>query len=353
MLKPRSEWPDPRRAKADLVAEMEAAVKAIPGNNYEFTQPIQMRFNELISGVRSDLAVKIFGDDLDTLLELGRGRGEVVEGVDGAADTKAEQITGSADALGAARSRQAGAVGPERQRRAGSRGDRDRRRGSGNSVRGRPAIPDRGAPARAAARRPRCVAPVADPAGRGRRWRRFRSAGRGRRAWRSRRARTRSAARTASDASWSRPTCAAATLPASSSEVQERVGAEVELPEGYWIQYGGTFEQLISATQRLVDRGAAGVGADLRPAVRDLRLGQGRGDRVQRRAAGVDRRRILDLDARHTALDQRRRWLHRPFGRGGAQWRADGGLHPQAARRRRAARSRDHRGRWLATARQC
>ncbi|HQY36921.1 MAG TPA: CusA/CzcA family heavy metal efflux RND transporter, partial [Pseudomonadota bacterium] len=94
MLKPREQWPDPRKPKAQLVAEMEAAVKAIPGNNYEFTQPIQMRFNELISGVRSDLAVKIYGDDLGTLLELGEGVAGIVESVPGAADAKAEPISG-------------------------------------------------------------------------------------------------------------------------------------------------------------------------------------------------------------------------------------------------------------------
>jgi len=73
-LKPRSEWPDPNRSKADLVAAIEKRVEQIPGNNYEFTQPIQMRFNELISGVRSDLGIKIFGDDLDTLLSIRHRR---------------------------------------------------------------------------------------------------------------------------------------------------------------------------------------------------------------------------------------------------------------------------------------
>ena len=60
MLKPRDQWPDPDRSKADLVAAMQEAVEQVSGNNYEFTQPIQMRFNELISGVRSDVAVKVF-----------------------------------------------------------------------------------------------------------------------------------------------------------------------------------------------------------------------------------------------------------------------------------------------------
>lgn len=94
MLKPRSEWPDPKKSKQQLVAEMEKAAKEIPGNNYEFTQPIQMRFNELISGVRSDLAVKVFGDDLDTLLQSAEALEEIIKNIPGAADTKIEQATG-------------------------------------------------------------------------------------------------------------------------------------------------------------------------------------------------------------------------------------------------------------------
>jgi cobalt-zinc-cadmium resistance protein CzcA len=94
MLKPRAEWPDPNRPKADLVAAMEKRAAAVPGNNYEFTQPIQMRFNELISGVRSDLGVKIFGDDLDTLLSVAAKVQSVVQGVAGAADVRTEQVSG-------------------------------------------------------------------------------------------------------------------------------------------------------------------------------------------------------------------------------------------------------------------
>jgi cobalt-zinc-cadmium resistance protein CzcA len=94
MLKPLSEWPDPSRPKADLVADMQAAVMKIPGNNYEFTQPIQMRFNELISGVRSDVAVKVFGDDMDVMNPTAGEIAEVLEGIPGAADVKVEQITG-------------------------------------------------------------------------------------------------------------------------------------------------------------------------------------------------------------------------------------------------------------------
>ncbi|MFZ5861355.1 MAG: efflux RND transporter permease subunit [Nitrospirota bacterium] len=94
MLKPRSEWPDPKRPKADLVRAMEARVKQVPGNNYEFTQPIQMRFNELISGVRSDVAVKIFGDDMDVLMTTGESVEDVLGTIPGASDVKVEQVTG-------------------------------------------------------------------------------------------------------------------------------------------------------------------------------------------------------------------------------------------------------------------
>ena len=94
MLKDRKDWPDPRKPRTRLVAEMQEAVEQIPGNNYEFTQPIQMRFNELLSGVRADIAIKIFGDDLDELLRIGQSVEEVVSQIDGAADVGVEQVTG-------------------------------------------------------------------------------------------------------------------------------------------------------------------------------------------------------------------------------------------------------------------
>ena len=84
----------PEIIKAELVAEMEEAVAKLPGNNYEFTQPIQMRFNELISGVRSDLGIKVFGDDLQQLEATANAISEVVEGIDGAADVRVEQVSG-------------------------------------------------------------------------------------------------------------------------------------------------------------------------------------------------------------------------------------------------------------------
>ncbi|OEH46283.1 Cobalt-zinc-cadmium resistance protein CzcA [Legionella parisiensis] len=94
MLKPRNEWPNPKKSKQQLVQEIEQAVKQIPGNNYEFTQPIQMRFNELISGVRSDVAVKVFGDDMPTLLKTADAISAELKKVPGASDVKVEQVSG-------------------------------------------------------------------------------------------------------------------------------------------------------------------------------------------------------------------------------------------------------------------
>ena len=94
ILKPQAQWRKQFRTKAELVTAMEIAVKQVPGNNYEFTQPIQMRFNELLSGVRADVAVKVFGDDQEVLLGLGGQLEKLLETIPGAADVKAEILTG-------------------------------------------------------------------------------------------------------------------------------------------------------------------------------------------------------------------------------------------------------------------
>ena len=94
MLKPRDQWPDPDLPKAELVRRIEEAVRRLPGNNYEFTQPIQMRFNELIAGVRSDVAVKVFGDDFATMNATADQIAGILRTVEGAADVKVEQTEG-------------------------------------------------------------------------------------------------------------------------------------------------------------------------------------------------------------------------------------------------------------------
>lgn len=94
MLKPKSEWPDPSLSKNALTAQIQKAVSSVPGNNYEFTQPIQMRFNELISGVRSDVAVKVFGDDMDVMNNTAKEISEILSKIQGGEDIKVEQTTG-------------------------------------------------------------------------------------------------------------------------------------------------------------------------------------------------------------------------------------------------------------------
>lgn len=98
MLKPESEWPTSqgasRRTRAELLAAIQQEVEKLPGNNYEFSQPIQLRFNELISGVRSDVAVKIFGDDMDVLNKTAAEVSETLGKIPGAAEVKVEQTTG-------------------------------------------------------------------------------------------------------------------------------------------------------------------------------------------------------------------------------------------------------------------
>lgn len=94
MLKPRDEWPNPNKTKEQFVGELEAMVMPIPGNRYEFLQPIQMRFNELLAGVRAELAIKVFGDDFETLASLGAKIEQAIEGVDGIRDIQVEQTKG-------------------------------------------------------------------------------------------------------------------------------------------------------------------------------------------------------------------------------------------------------------------
>ncbi|HVE08979.1 MAG TPA: CusA/CzcA family heavy metal efflux RND transporter [Paraburkholderia sp.] len=94
MLKPANAWPDPRKTHDQLRSEIEAALSELPGNAYEFSQPIQLRFNELISGVRSDVALKLFGDDMTVLSDTGNRLAAALEQVPGATEVKVEQTAG-------------------------------------------------------------------------------------------------------------------------------------------------------------------------------------------------------------------------------------------------------------------
>jgi cobalt-zinc-cadmium resistance protein CzcA len=263
MLKPREQWPDPRKSKAQIVAEIEAAMKQLPGNNYEFTQPIQMRMNELISGVRADVAVKLYGDDLETLTEVGKQIEAVAKTVPGAADVKLEQTTGlplltivpDRQALvryglnpGAVQDTVATAVGGEVAGRL-FEGDRrfdivvrlpERLRqdpaaladlpiplgGSDNSDESSRAVAwsggaPRTVPLREVAKIETTLGPNQINREDGKRRVVVTANVRGR------------------------------DLGGFVGELQDKIDAGVELPTGYWIDYGGTFEQLISASQRL------------------------------------------------------------------------------------------------------
>ncbi len=94
ILRPRNEWPDRTVSKAELIARIEARLAHLIGNGYEFTQPIQMRFNELIAGVRGDVAIKVYGDDLEGLAAAAGRIARVLQSIDGAADVKVEQTGG-------------------------------------------------------------------------------------------------------------------------------------------------------------------------------------------------------------------------------------------------------------------
>jgi cobalt-zinc-cadmium resistance protein CzcA len=94
ILKPQSQWPDPKLTKDDLLEKVEKAVRELPGNSYEFSQPIQMRFNELLAGVRGDIAVKVFGDDFTPLLQAADQIAAILRATKGATDVKVEQASG-------------------------------------------------------------------------------------------------------------------------------------------------------------------------------------------------------------------------------------------------------------------
>ena len=255
MLKPPSEWPDPARSKADLAKAMQAAVEQIPGNNYEFTQPIQMRFNELISGVRSDVAVKVFGDDLDTLLKSGEEIAEVLEKIPGAADVKVEQVSGlpvltvhidrpriSRYGLNVADVQEVVevAIGGKQ---AGQVFEGDRR--FDLLVR----LPERQREDLEAIKR----LPIPLPAGGG--------AGDGRKAGyvtlgEIARFEVAPGPNQISRENGKRRVVVTANvrgrdLGSFIAEAQDRIQAGIRLPEGYWLGYGGTFEQLASAAKRL------------------------------------------------------------------------------------------------------
>jgi cobalt-zinc-cadmium resistance protein CzcA len=247
MLKPRAQWPDPHMTKAGLVEKVRAVVATVPGANYDITQPIQERFNDLIAGTRSDLAIKVFGDDLETLLSVANRVAGVTSSVPGSADVRVEQLLGLPLASVEARPKDLARYGvrPEALRdtvqaavggaSAGSLVQGDRRfeivirlsepwRTRVNRLE-RLAIPTseegRTVPLKA----------VAD-------------------------IRLRQAPDQINREDGKRRVVVAANVSGRDlgsfvAQVQQEIGRKVKVPSGYWIEYGGAFEQFQSAVQRL------------------------------------------------------------------------------------------------------
>ncbi|AOF98760.1 heavy metal efflux pump, CzcA family protein (plasmid) [Blastomonas sp. RAC04] len=247
IMKPRDQWPDPRKPKMQLVAEMNAAVEQIPGSRYEFIQPIQMRFNELIAGVRSDVAIRIYGDDLEELASAADAVLGVVGTIEGCEDAQAEQVTGLPflqvlpDRAALARlglnvaDVQAVVSAATGGTPAGQIFDGDRRFNIvvrlPETLRQNPDVLARlpiklpggagSVPLSEVAVIERTTGPNQISREDGKRRAVVTTNVRGR------------------------------DLGSFIAELQQRVGAEVDLPAGYWIDYGGTFEQLQSASTRL------------------------------------------------------------------------------------------------------
>lgn len=94
VLKPQDQWPDPHESKQSFIKRLEADISKLVGNAYEFSQPIQMRFNELIAGVRSDVAVKVYGDDFESMERTAARIASTLQSIPGASGVRAEQTKG-------------------------------------------------------------------------------------------------------------------------------------------------------------------------------------------------------------------------------------------------------------------
>ena len=254
MLKERAAWPDPNKGVAVLNQELQGVIADLPGNRYELTQPIRMRFNELISGVRSDLAIKIYGDDLTLLAESAEQIEAVVSNIPGASDVRSEQVTGLpvltvipdrarlshyglavADVHDTLRIALAGEV-------AGQLFAGDRRfdlvvrlpEALRNNIDALSRLPIELPAARAAGAANAHAIPLSEVA----------------------EIRFITGPNQISRENGKRRIFVTANVPERDlgsfvQDAKRAIAANVQLPDGYWLAYGGTFEQLISATKRL------------------------------------------------------------------------------------------------------
>ena len=347
MLKPMSDWPEPRKSRDELLAAVQKAVDKVPGNNYEFSQPIQMRFNELISGVRSDVAVKIFGDDMDVLNKTGEEVSSMLQKIPGASEVKVEQTTGlpmltvNIDRQKAARyglnvadiqDTVATAIGG---REAGTLFEGDRRfdilvrlpeslRNDMESMKRLPIPLPRATGSTGGAEGRTNFIQLAEVAS-------FelapgpnqvsRENGK-RRIVVSANVRGRDVGSFVADA--------------------EAALAQVKIPTGYWTRH---IREPSIGHAAFADRRAGVAAAGLRAAVRHVRQRQGRLAGLHRDSVRADRRHPGAVAARHSSVDFRCRGLHRAVRCGRAQWPGDDFLHPQPARGRNAAGRSHPRGR--------
>ena len=251
MLKPKDQWPDPNLSRDELIRQVQESAAQLPGSNYEFSQPIELRFNELISGVRSDIAIKVFGDDMEVLNSTAAQIAQVLGQVPGASAVNVEQTTGLPVLTIAIDRAQAARFGLSMQevqdavavavggRDAGTLFQGDRRfsivvrlpetlRGDIDAIKQLPiALPARDGevvnqiPLGSIATLETTVGPNQFSRENGKRRVVVTSNVLGR------------------------------DIGSFVAQAQERMQGEVQVPAGYWVEWGGTFEQLQSATSRL------------------------------------------------------------------------------------------------------
>ena len=328
MLKPVDQWPEPRKTRDQLLAAIRDAAAGVPGNNYEFSQPIQLRFNELISGVRSDVAVKLFGDDNEVLNRTATQIAAALQSVPGATEVKVEQTTGL-PMLSVNIDRAKATRWPEHERGSGSGRHGHRRTRGRHALPGRPPLRHPGSLARGRASGRRgpaspsdCVAQghgadLVRPARRGGIARPVARAqpgvARGREAPR-RRQRKRDGARPR----LVRRRCPRCVVGGQDScRVLGRLGRNVRATRvGIEAPPGGR---------------AAGAADGLRPAVHDVRQPEGRSAGLHRHSVRAHWRRARAVDARHPDVDLGGGRFHRTLRRRRAERSRHAVVHPQPA----------------------
>ncbi len=327
ILKPQDQWPDPKLSKAALLELIAETARELPGNNYEFTQPIQMRFNELLAGVRGDLAVKVFGDEFEPLLRSAGQIANILRTTKGATDVKIEQAGGLSvldisvnkaeiarrglslasvqDVIGTAiGGRHAGAI---------FEGDRsfeivvrlpETIRGNLDALKNLPvSLPQAGA-----------SVPVTVPLGQLATFKISEGPNQISRENGKRRVVVTANVRDRD-------------IAAVVSDARAQIESQVTLPPGYWITWGGQYENLAAARARLSHRCAGMLSSDLPVADERARHRARRADRLQRRAARAHGRRRRALAARHAVLGLGSGRFHRPVGHRRAQRAGDADLH--------------------------